>query len=140
MLLPAITPYAAILALLYVVLGFHVIGQRVKYKVALGTGEADALTRAVRAHGNFSEYVPLALLLLLLLEFAGIRTSWIHVLSGLLVIARASHTYSLIMAEVTHGSIRYRQAGMVGTFSVLGISAFLLISAWVQQYVETVPF
>jgi uncharacterized membrane protein YecN with MAPEG domain len=39
--------------------------------VALGLGKAEGLLRASRAHGNFAEYVPILLVLLLLLELGG---------------------------------------------------------------------
>ena len=60
--------YAALLALLFVVLSGRVIKQRLKHQVGLGDGGQPALVRAIRVHGNFIENVPLALLLLLMYE------------------------------------------------------------------------
>ncbi len=60
--------YAALLAIFYVVLAFAVVRQRMKLRVGLGDGQQPSLIKAIRIHGNFAEYVPFALLLLLLLE------------------------------------------------------------------------
>ncbi|HMW46880.1 MAG TPA: MAPEG family protein, partial [Cellvibrionaceae bacterium] len=58
--------YAGVLALLYMVLTFRTIYLRGKFKAALGDGKQELLQRAIRVHGNFNEYVPLGLVLLLL--------------------------------------------------------------------------
>ena len=63
--------YAALLALLYLALSGLVIRQRLRHGVPIGLGEAEGLLRASRAHGNFAEYVPFALVLILLLEQGG---------------------------------------------------------------------
>jgi uncharacterized membrane protein YecN with MAPEG domain len=67
-----ITPfYAALLALLYVGLAVRVIQLRRSERVALGDGGRQSLQRATRVHANFAEYVPLALILLVLAELTG---------------------------------------------------------------------
>ena len=60
--------YAAPLAFLYIALAINVIRLRFKHRVSLGAGEVPKLERAIRAHGNFAEYVPFALLLIGLSE------------------------------------------------------------------------
>jgi len=55
--------YAALLALLFVLLSIRTIRTRHSRKVALGHGDDPAMLRAMRVHANFAEYVPLALLL-----------------------------------------------------------------------------
>ena len=60
--------YAAALALLFVVLSARVITVRRANKVSLGDGgDADLLAR-VRAQGNFAEYAPLGIVLILIAE------------------------------------------------------------------------
>ena len=54
-----ITPlYAAIIALIFVVLSFRTLLLRRRLGIAIGTGENPILTRAIRVHSNFAEYVP----------------------------------------------------------------------------------
>jgi uncharacterized membrane protein YecN with MAPEG domain len=50
------------------VLSFRTIQQRRNARVELGTGEDAELLRLYRVHANFTEYVPLALVLLGLAE------------------------------------------------------------------------
>ncbi len=60
------TPFfAAVLALFYVFLSLKVVRQRLSKGIKLGTGSEQGLEEAMRIHANFSEYVPLALLLML---------------------------------------------------------------------------
>ena len=54
--------YAGILVVIFFVLSMRVINNRVRAQVNLLDGRDEALTRAMRAHGNFAEYVPFALL------------------------------------------------------------------------------
>ena len=60
--------YAALLALLFVLLSIRTIRTRHSRKVALGHGDDPAMLRAMRVHANFAEYVPLALLLIYFVE------------------------------------------------------------------------
>jgi uncharacterized membrane protein YecN with MAPEG domain len=64
-----ITPYyAAILALLFIILAVRTIKTRREHKVAIGDGGEKSILRASRVHANFSEYVPFSLLLIAMLE------------------------------------------------------------------------
>jgi len=68
----SITPlYAALLALVFLVLSFRVIFVRRGERISLGDGENPALRARVRVHANFAEYTPLALLLMLMAELLG---------------------------------------------------------------------
>jgi len=62
--------YAAILAIVFVVLSVRVVMQRCAVQVSLGDGGNLSLLRRQRAHANFAEYVPLALILMALTELA----------------------------------------------------------------------
>jgi len=57
------------------------------------TGEHSDLELAVRAHGNFSEYVPMALLLLLLEASTAVAPLMLHVLGVVLLAGRLLHGY-----------------------------------------------
>jgi len=56
--------YAAVLGLLAVLLTVNVIVNRVRAKVDFGDGGVAVLGQAIRAHANFAEHTPLALLLI----------------------------------------------------------------------------
>ena len=57
-----------LLALFFVVLTFRVIGKRRVARISLGDGGDRGLLRRQRAHANFAEYVPLALILMICAE------------------------------------------------------------------------
>lgn len=91
--------YAGILALILLALSVRVvIVARIKGHVALGTGGKDELLPVIRAQANFSEYVPLALLLMAFNEFSGSSSSLIHILGIALVVARIAHPFGLRLA------------------------------------------
>ena len=53
-------------------------------RVSLGDGGNPALQRAIRAHANFSEYVPFALVMLAILELSRFSIYALHALGMLL--------------------------------------------------------
>ena len=63
-----ISTYAALLAFFYIYLSFNVIKVRRAEQISLGDNGNATLQRAVRAHANFMEYVPFALILLFVCE------------------------------------------------------------------------
>jgi uncharacterized membrane protein YecN with MAPEG domain len=60
--------YAALMALLVVVLAVRVVMYRRTARVGLGDGNNPDLLKRIRVHANAVEYVPLYLLLMLILE------------------------------------------------------------------------
>ncbi len=118
------TLYAALLALLYIVLAAAVIRARYKYRVGIGDGGNEALARIVRVHGNFAEYVPFTLLLLFFVDDGGASPVLVHVLGGMLVAGRVLHAIGLGRAE---GQSFGRLVGMVLTFAVILVCAALLL-------------
>jgi uncharacterized membrane protein YecN with MAPEG domain len=90
-----VTPlYAGLLALFFFALSLRVIGYR-RGGISLGDGGKPEITRAIRGHANFAEYVPLALLLLALLELSRISIYVLHALGLALLVARVLHGYAL---------------------------------------------
>ena len=124
-MLKVIPFYAAILALLYVYLSARTIGFRRKSRVSIGDGGDQELLRAVRMHANFAEYVPLSLILLTYIELQAGPMLLLHVLGGLLLVARISHAYGI--SSVQAKGI-FRVGGMAGTFTVITIAAILLLN------------
>ena len=62
--LPITSLFAALLALMLFTLTMTVIVTRMTTKTDLGDGDNPAMFRRIRAHGNFVEYVPMGLILL----------------------------------------------------------------------------
>lgn len=124
MSLTIIPLYLAALTVVYLLLSFRVIGLRRSSKVALGSARDKALERAIRVHGNFNEYVPLAGLLLLVLEMQGTPVAVLHGLGAGLLVGRLLHAYGLAQVEE---DFRFRVTGMLMTFATLGMAAAGLI-------------
>jgi uncharacterized membrane protein YecN with MAPEG domain len=124
-MLKVIPFYAAILALLYVYLSARTIGFRRKSRVSIGDGGDQELLRAVRMHANFSEYVPISLILLTFVELQAAPLLLVHVLGSLLLIARISHAYGI--SSVQAKGI-FRVGGMAGTFTTITIAAIWLLN------------
>jgi len=123
--------YAGVLALFYIALSAYVIKGRMTHGVGLGHGGHDGLERRIRAHANFAEYVPFALLLLLMVELANAPVWGIHTLGLMLIIGRIFHAAAILgISKIRFG----RQIGMSLTFSVLAISAFIIIWKYVTSY------
>jgi hypothetical protein len=120
--------YASLLALLFIVLSFKTINLRKKHLVGVGDGGEKNLTKAIRVHGNFSEYTPLALILLGAYELNGASALMIHLLGASFFIARILHAIGL---GKTVGTSKPRFFGMVLTFLVLLILAILNISLFI---------
>jgi uncharacterized membrane protein YecN with MAPEG domain len=128
MLFPAITAaYAAVLALLFAALSAWVIAGRVKFRVHHGDGGAAMLNRRIRAHANFSEYVPMILGLVGLLEASGASRAVIHALLLVLLVARIMHPIGMVAPEASARQFAFRAPSVIATIAVLIVSAMLLL-------------
>lgn len=120
-----ITPvYAAVLALLFVFLSLRTIRFRRRFSVAIGDGDQNLLARASRAHGNFAEYVPIALLLIYFIETGAAMPTLVHALCLLLLAGRLIHAWGISQEKEI---LRFRVTGMLMTFSTLVIAAIALL-------------
>lgn len=90
--------FTALLGLWYFVLSARTIAGRGKYKVSLGSGESDDMLRRVRTHANFSEYIPLLLIIMGLLEFKEVSQIFLVLFGASLVVGRGLHFYGLYSA------------------------------------------
>ena len=96
--MPVVTAlYGSLNAIFNIALAARISRLRGKEGVSLGTGESKALLVAVRTHANNAEFVPLALVLLLLAELCGGSSLWLHVLGGSLLVSRVSHAIGMPM-------------------------------------------
>jgi hypothetical protein len=92
--------------------------------VAIGTGGNRVLERRVRVHANFAEYVPLALILLVLVEMRGNAAWYLHLLCLALLAGRAAHAWGVSQEP---DDMRLRGAGVVLTLAVLVIASLTLL-------------
>jgi uncharacterized membrane protein YecN with MAPEG domain len=120
-----VTPlYAGLLALVLLVLSMRVIRSRGSEKIFIGDGGNASMSRVIRGHANFTEYVPLALLLMLMLEMSHFSIYVLHAFGIVLLIARLFHAYAL---SFTSQFMFGRVAGASLTLLVIGIEAVLCI-------------
>ena len=117
---------AALLTIIFLKLSFAVIDLRRKNKVSLGSGGHEELERAIRAQGNFAEYVPFGIILIACLEVNG-APWWLVGITGIaLIIGRLIHAKG-INEPPPHFSKRV--LGMKFTFYTL-IALVLLNLGW----------
>lgn len=116
--------YAALLALLFIVLSVLTIRQRQRASVALGDAGNAGLQRAIRVHANFSEYVPIGLILIYLLETLYALPLLVHLLGLSLLIGRLSHAYGVSQIKE---DFRFRMVGVILTFAVISVAAITLL-------------
>ena len=130
--------YASLLAIVFVYLSFLVIKARVTEKVALGSGGSKLLEQRIRAHANFTEYTPFVLLLLFTAEYQEVASYAIHLLGMLFLTGRISHLYGLVFHEKYENndlrtSLKYRQIGMVCTFTTLSLCALIHVTLFLTR-------
>jgi len=120
-----VTPlYAGLLVLWFLVLSVRVVRARGAGGISLGDGGDARLLRAIRGHANFAEYVPLALLLMAILESSRFSIYVLHALGITLLLARLLHGYALSFTP--HFKFG-RMAGAALTFGVLLVEAVLCL-------------
>lgn len=109
--------YASLLGLLLVALSIQVLWARINAK-KLPDWKPET---TFRVQANFVEYVPLAVMLLYLLEVSGAPQIWIHILGGTLVFSRLAHAWGL---SSNPGATYARLFGAQMTFLLLSIMSF----------------
>lgn len=119
--------YAGLLGFVAIALGVQAGRLRARLNIAIGDGGNQELLLAMRRHANFAEWVPLALVLVLLMELNGASGFWLHLLGITLVAARCAHAFDL-QADSMQGKGRALGAG--GTLLVVLIASLWLICAW----------
>ena len=80
------------------------------------------MIRRIRGHGNFVETVPIAIVMLVLMEILGASDTWLHALCALLLVGRMLHYVGL--TEI--GPFFCRPAGMFMTMAV-----YLVAPIWI---------
>jgi uncharacterized membrane protein YecN with MAPEG domain len=122
--------YASILGFIYIRLSKNIIRLRRKYNVTLGHKNHSDLEQAIRAHANFSEFVPIGLILLACLEINKIHSGVVILLGGLFFSGRVLHAKSFLKKDIDKG---LRVKGMQFTFwSIMLMSGMNIFSILVS--------
>src|SRR5688500_15907225 len=128
--MPVFYVCAGLLGLLAVSLTASVGRMRMQKKIYLGDGGDPEMLAAIRAHGNFMEYVPLCLLLIYVVS--DFYTFWyVAVLSLVLLLSRVLHA-GVLLGFIPLG----RTLGASGTTLILAITSVMLIVSGInlKQY------
>ncbi|TAK44855.1 MAG: hypothetical protein EPO29_02600 [Betaproteobacteria bacterium] len=120
--IPITAAFTALLALMLVAVSVRVTMLRAKKKVNLFDGGDEDLGRAIRVQGNFTEYVPMALALIGLLEWMAAKHWVVYALGIALLAARVVHAFGIYA-----GVFPARVIGTSVTWIVLAAGALLVL-------------
>ncbi len=124
----SITPiYAVLLTVIYIILFMRVVVERRANRFAYGDNNSPRVHAKIRASANWSEHVPITLILFLLVEVQGAPAVLLHGFGMSLVIARGLHGYSMSFAPKT---IRLRVWGMSIHFLIMVALLITLAANW----------
>ena len=120
--IPITAVFTALLALMLVGLSVRVTVLRARKKISFFDGGDPELGRSLRVQGNFIEYVPMALLLMGLMESLGTRHWVVYAFGAALIAARISQAFGLYS-----GIFPARVAGTGGTWFLLIAGALAVL-------------
>ena len=119
--------YIALSGILLIALAGLVVRGRWQHEVGIGDGGVKDMNLKIRAHANATEYLPIALLLLVALENTGASAGLVHTMGCVLVASRISHAVGLGRSA---GTSKPRFIGTLGTWLMILVSSLLgLINA-----------
>ena len=120
-----VTPlYAGMLTLVYLVLTVRVVRYRRGNQISLGDQGDSQMAKRVRVHGNWAEYAPLVMILLLITELQGAPALVLHLIGAAFLIGRICHAVGV---SQTPQIMPLRVVGMVLTISVMILTSLGLI-------------
>ncbi len=114
-------------ALINLWLSVRVSRLRFRHKVSIGDGGNELVRTRMRAHANFTEYAPLFLILLGLVELARGSETWLWALAIAFVLGRLAHAFGMDRPAPNV----LRVGGMVLTYTTLVVLAI---------YALTIPY
>ncbi len=118
--LPITLVTACILGIMFIWLSSRVIAGRVRMQSLIGDSNSEEMLFLMRTHANFTEYTPIFLIILGLLEYAGGNATALTVIAALFVVARLLH----VPGMGPDANLRLRQAGIIGSFTAIGAASF----------------
>ena len=108
--------YAGLLGILFFYFSVLVVKGRFTKKIFLGDGGDHHFQQMIRAHGNFSEYTPIVLILLFIAEINLSNSIILHLAGTALLSGRFIHAFGLRR----HSGISWQRiSGMLLTFASL---------------------
>ena len=120
--------YVGLNALLLLVLAYNVGSRRgAQNKLQPGDMGDAVLTRAIRAHANYSEYAPLVLLLLLMLALLDVAPFWLHLYGGGFTAGRIVGAFGM-MREKQPNALRFTGNLVTGLALLIGGGAAVWMS------------
>ena len=125
--------YVGLLGLILIFLSVKIIQNRRFAKISLGDDGNSLLQSKIRAHGNFIEYAPIFLIMLISVEIGGLNKYFIHLFGIIFTIGRVSHAYGMMISEIRSKDFLFRQIGMFCTFFCLGILALILLIQFINN-------
>ena len=123
--------YTSLSAFIIVWLSLNVIKTRRERKISIGDGEDTRLRIAIAAQLNAVEYIPIALLLLILLEYNGANLVVVHIFGLLLITGRVIHA-SAILTENMNNRVRGMQ---ITIWVLIGLAIANLLFLPYNKYV-----
>lgn len=110
--------YASILALFFVWLSINVIKLRRRFGVRLGDGDNNELQAAIAAQNNAAQYIPIALLMIAILEANNGHILLLNLLGLMLLSGRIIHARGILKSD-----LNFRVKGMQLTLFTLIFAA-----------------
>ncbi len=116
--------YVAINILILFTLTFLVIRQRRGQSISMGHNNSESMQRAIRVHGNFTEYAPLALIGMFMMANLSATPAWLHGVGITFTLGRLLHAFGY---SKTTGRSNGRFYGMLITgLTLVTIALYLL--------------
>ena len=122
--LPISALTAGVLGVLAIVLSIRVVIHRARTKQSLNLEGDPGLNVAGRVFGNFTEYVPIALILLGLAEITGSSANLLWITAGLLIAGRVIHIFGLSLDKPVTVA---RVVGTLSTWASIGLGSVLAL-------------
>ncbi|MES2663242.1 MAG: MAPEG family protein [Pseudomonadota bacterium] len=118
------------LILLFAALSLFVSTQRISQKRGFGVPDdpKNLLTKAIRAHCNAAEYIPLLVILFLYFDLRALNNSWITAFVILGTLGRFLHAAGMLMSSSLARPQPLRFVGTIATYTTLICLGILLFT------------
>ena len=130
MLLPISLTAAGAAALLHIWLSVRVSQVRRAQQILHGDGGSPALLKRMRAHSNYGENLPVFLILLVLLELAGVWSLPLWIATIAFFLARILHAFGMDKDKLSP----LRMIGVLGSWLVLlGLAGWAIATTYADM-------
>lgn len=127
MIIPVTAVFAALTALLMLLLAVRVVLFRRRLGIGIGDGGDHDCQVAIRAHANLMEYAPIMLIMLAIGELNGVSAVLIYTVGMAFILGRFLHAWGFIRSR--GGAHMGRMVGVgLNWLAMLAMTALLLIN------------